>query len=315
MAKRVPTRANPRTRETVQQRSFLARPSTRYVAAILALVLLAGIGGIAYLSRDAREVSVDDAVKNFRSNSEAAPLATAEPGTEPGAEKNEAADAPAQQQPGTTAAQPQQQTGPAVLPPPPDGVYVYATKGYEETDALAGQRHDYPSETTITNRTAGCTWTSRWQPLEERWEQFDFCEKPEGTYMAHYTMYHEFFQRGVRDEFTCDGFVYKRSAKPGDTWTFTCKSSNSTARSDTRVVGFEPIVVEGRTLQAMHIHYDVTATGANRGTISMDRWFTDEPRAMLRVVQKADLEVASPFGAVNYKESFRLDAKSLEPRT
>jgi len=55
-----------------------------------------------------------------------------------------------------------------------DGVYVYDTKGFEQTNALGGARHDYPAESTITVQHGGCGWTTRWQPLQERWEQWQF---------------------------------------------------------------------------------------------------------------------------------------------
>lgn len=65
--------------------------------------------------------------------------------------------------------------------------------------------------------------------------------------MARYTMYQEFFQRGVREDFACPGsIVQKPSAKPGESWSFTCKSDRSRVALKVTVVG---------------------ARGANRGTM------------------------------------------------
>ena len=58
------------------------------------------------------------------------------------------------------------------------GLYVYATTGYETTDALAGARHDYPAETYLTIQPGGCGTLVRWQPLEQRYEEWDYC--PDG---------------------------------------------------------------------------------------------------------------------------------------
>ncbi len=198
---------------------------------------------------------------------------------------------------------------------PPQGVYVYATKGYEETDALAGARHDYPKQTSTTIRKGGCGWISRWQPLEERWEESEFCESAEGTRMKRYTMYHEFFQRGVREEFACDGFVQKVGARAGDSWSLVCKSSQSTAKGRVSVVGMENVDVDGTAVKALHMRYVITVSGANRGRMVQDRWLTQQPRVMSRMTQTADLKVASPFGDAGYKESYELDLKSLKPRT
>ena len=301
---------NPRRAKVTEQPTpFLRRRSTRILGIALALALIAGIAGVLYLSRGPQTVTADQAVEAFRTAPE--PKAEARTTSQPTGPKPVTAPvAGAPQQPQQPAAQPPNY-GPLV-----EGVYVFATKGYEETDAFAGQRHTYPSETAMTIRKDGCGWIARWEPLRERWEETEMCEKAEGTEMGRYTMYHEFFRRGVREDFACPGsFVQKPSAKPGDAWTFECTSQQSKVAAKVTVVGFEDMNVGGQVVKTVHYHYDIKVSGANSGTLVQDRWLSNSPRVMTRLTQKADMQVASPFGKVGYKEDYRIDLKSVEPRT
>jgi hypothetical protein len=296
---------------------FLRRRSTRALGIGLAVLVIAAGAGAFFITRGAHEVTVDEAVDDFRS---APKVELAEASTAPHATAAAAPDRAAAKQPATAATSGSSSTTAKTDPkgnafaPPGEGVYVFKTDGYEETDALAGQRHDYPDESTNTIKRDGCGWTSRWQPLSERWEENELCETSVGTKMKRYTMYHEFFGRGQREEFACDGYVQKLGSKPGDTWSFDCTSKGSKATSKVTVIGPETLTIEGRPVKATHIRYDITASGDNRGTLVQDRWLGDAPRSLLRLTQKADLQVASPFGPVGYKEAFRIDLKSLEPR-
>lgn len=299
---------------TVEAPRFFRRNSVRLIGAALALFVVAGIAGAAYLTRGAHEVSVDQAVDDFRTAPKVditaeTPAPSAQPAT---AKKAKVATGVAPAQPSKKAAAP---SSAAAFGPVEEGVYVYETQGYEQTDALSGQRHDYPSETSMTFKKDGCGWVTRWQPLSERWEESEFCDTAAGMKMKRYTMYHEFFRRGQREDFACDGYVHKKADKPGDTWTFACKSPQSTATSKTTVIGYEDLKVDERVVRTIHIRYDITASGANRGKLVQDRWLLDSPRRMVRLVQTADLVTDSPFGPVGYKESLKLDLKSLSPRT
>lgn len=54
------------------------------------------------------------------------------------------------------------------LSPIPEGVYVYATIGSEETDALTGVIHRYPRRSTITITSADCGASLLWRVLAGR---------------------------------------------------------------------------------------------------------------------------------------------------
>ena len=62
------------------------------------------------------------------------------------------------------------------------GLYLYATTGFETTDALAGSRHEYPAQTYMTIQPGGCGTQVRWQALDQRWDEYDFC--PDGSLAA-----------------------------------------------------------------------------------------------------------------------------------
>jgi hypothetical protein len=286
-----------------------------------ALTVVATAAGAFYLTRGASEVTVDDAVDEFRDNAAVGITEEARPQPSAAAQgtRPRSSSAPTSSTSTAAVAAPADHAAPATgarnaFAAPQEGVYVYATEGGEQTDALAGQRHEYPSETSMVFRKGGCGWIARWQPLRERWEDSEFCETPQGAQMKSYTMYHEFFRRGQTEDFVCDGFVHKKGDSPGDTWTFGCKSKQSTATSKVTVLGFETIDVGERPIKTIHIRYDITEKGANRGTLRQDRWLADSPRLMVRLIQKADLVTDSPFGPVDYKESFRIDLKSAEPK-
>jgi hypothetical protein len=281
------------------------------VGIALAVTLVAVIAGVFYLSRGPREVTADQAVEAFRSQA-------TQQGQEQPKQQNESAPSDKAAAP-APAAQPQQKQQAAATPgygPVVEGVYVFATKGYEQTDALAGQRHDYPSETSITIRKTDCGWLARWEPLRERWEETGMCERAAGTEMARYTMYHEFFRRGVTEDFACPGaYVQKPAANPGDVWTIACESKSSKVAGKVTVVGVESMNIGGQTIQATRYRYDIKVSGANEGTMVQERWLGNSPRVMARLTQVADLKVSSPFGKVGYKENYRIDLKSVRPRT
>ena len=63
--------------------------------------------------------------------------------------------------------------------PIPPGVYVYATDGFEQTDALRGATHKYPGTSTITVTGAPCGVRLRWDVLEGRSTTWIACTGPD----------------------------------------------------------------------------------------------------------------------------------------
>ncbi|MGH2728364.1 MAG: hypothetical protein ACRDKS_15455, partial [Actinomycetota bacterium] len=111
---------------------------------------LIGAGGAIYLLGGPDELTVDEAVRQFRENASApGPDGVESPGSsvEP-TPTSTVTRAPSAKKPSTT--KPKGTSQSLAYTEPALGVYVYATDGYEETDALSGQRHDYPAETALT---------------------------------------------------------------------------------------------------------------------------------------------------------------------
>lgn len=300
----------------------------RSLAIVVALLLIGGTSS-AYLRRGPQEVTVDQALAQFRESSTEASQTGGEPtpdGQQPPegapdagapattAAPSSAAPAGKAAAPGATAA-PADASGATQTKPQP-GVYTYETKGYESTDAVGGARHDYPAETAMTVHMTPCGWMARWQPLQERWEESDGCNEPAGFGLRRFTMYHEFFQRGVREDFTCPpgSTVNPVDSTPGRTWSFECKSEGSVMNMTARVIGYEYPAVDGRGVHVVHIRYEGRMSGANRGVQIQERWQERGSGLAVRITTSVDADVSSPFGFVHYEEKYEINLKSMTPR-
>ena len=313
------------------------------LVATIGSLVIGGVGSI-YLRQEARVVTVDDALANFRASSGATsesqagdqPATDAAPSEQPdGAATAGAAAASgpaqtatavgtpttvarAQSTPSAPAPAPGAQA-PASQPRPQDtaeGVYVYATSGYESTNALGGSRHDYPKETAMTLHRSDCGVVQRWQPLNERWDESDLCIEKDAVAIRRFTTYHEFFQRGQKQDFMCppSSHVARFAVATGTTWTWQCKTDSGAIDTKVTFVGFEEFTVEGKARRAAHFLYESTMTGSNRGTQRQERWIDMEFTLNLKIQTDIDTEADSPFGAVHYEEKYTVTLTSLTPK-
>ena len=293
----------------------------------IALLLVAGVGAV-WLRQGAKEVTIDDALADFRAGSatgsptttaDASAATTPTTGAGPGG-----AATPAPSSPGANAqpvsAQPAAQpSGPAVpttrqLPDP--GVYTFDTEGFEETNALGGARHDYPKQTAYVIRHTECGWTERWQPLRERYDEALLCHEPTGVAMRRFTTYHEFFQRGLTSVYDCPpgNLVRPWDAQPGHRWTWKCEGKDGAVTSNSLFVGRQTLTIGGQAMEAEYAKYESQTTGANRGTLLQERWFHPTTGMLLQLKVDVRTNSDSPFGAVDYREQYRITLTSLTPR-
>jgi len=137
-----------------------------------------------------------------------------------------------------------------------------------------------------------------------------------GISLHRFSMYHEFFHRGLREDFACgsDAIVMPWMQVAGDHWSFTCRSAKSMLSMTVRVVGFETVSVGGRGIRAVHMRYDGTVHGADEGTQSQDRWLATQDGMFLRIISSASIRTSSSFGSFNYRERYRIDLTSTSPR-
>jgi len=299
--------------------SFGGRRVVRIALGVaIAMTLFGGMGALYLLNGSTHPLTVNNALDRFRG---AEPAAQASNGATPGTSASTGPSAAPSSQ-GTTAASPRGNAtqGPSARstphPTPADGVYVFDTQGSEHTDALSGQTHQYPAQTTMTISQAGCGQISRWQPLSERWDETETCQTDRGVALRRFTMYHEFYHQASQETFRCgtDAIVMPWKQTPGDRWTFRCSSDRSTLDMAVRVVGFETLSVGGEAIRSVHIRYDGTVSGADQGTQIQDRWISTQDGMFLRIVSSADAMTQTSFGRFRYTEHYRLDLTSTTPR-
>ena len=303
---------------TSEKAPIQARAWVRIALTVAIAGNLLGAGGAMYLLGGSHDLSVDEALQRFRKRDTTATGTPMPGGTVPTASPSVASKSKAAQ--AKKAASQPSGPGPSTSSRPPleEGVYVYATDGYEETDALSGQRHDYPAQTTITVSKQGCGYRWRWQPLKERWEESDGCRTSKGYVLDRFAIYHEFFKRGILEDFACepDAVVMPEVPVAGASWRWQGASDDSTIDTLTKVVGFETITVGSKQIRALHMRYETTLKGSNEGTQVQDRWLKEDSGLLLRMINAVDAKVEVPFGGqANYTERYQIDLTSTKPES
>lgn len=300
---------------------FTPRAIRTGLAVAIAGNLLAA-GGSLYLLGGASDLTVDRALENFRRGRSDAPTS---PDAGTTAAPTPTAPGTAASTTGPTAAPAARSTASAAAPGAApetlsddleEGVYVYDTEGYEETDALSGARHDYPSRTTVTITRGGCGYIWRWQPLDERWDESEACRRSSGIVLKRFSMYHEFFRRGIREDMACgpESVVMPIDPKAGKRWSFTCRSDDTTIESTVTVVGYETLEIGGASVRAVRMRYDTKMSGDNSGTHVQERWLADSNGLLLRMTTNVNARVETPVGgSANYVEQYRIDLTSTAP--
>lgn len=197
-----------------------------------------------------------------------------------------------------------------------EGVYVYATTGSENVDALSGARHPYPAQTTITVTQEGCGLRTIWRPLEQRTDDGITCVRGDRLLVDRFTTLHEFFQKKDRRDFRCAAgtLLMPSPPTPGATWTMHCKTEDTTSVSRGEVVGPEDLDVGGRSVRTIHVRLVSTLRGGSNGTRSADAWLLPSNGLMVRTIARARISARSVLGNVHYAEDYELNLVSLDPR-
>lgn len=196
------------------------------------------------------------------------------------------------------------------------GLYLYATVGYETTDALAGGRHDYPAQTYLTIQPGGCETLVRWQALEQRYEEWDYC--PDGR-LTGWASFHEWFRVANTDVWHCPEPVSVHG-EPGQTWSAECarvSSQEAGEGSQTlkyEVVGFETLAVGNEEVETLHVRISSLETGGTEGYSLREIWYLPGTPLPVRWVEQRSSTTASRIGAVQYTEQFEAQLISLLPR-
>lgn len=228
-------------------------------------------------------VSVAEAVERFESDADPTPAPTQQP----------------------------EQGGVDMLPSP--GVYVYSTVGGEEVDALGGTRHDYPSETALTVRAGGCGVVLTWQPLEERFEEWEVCLANGSLTIQSYTTFHRFFGTDDRQDFVCDPAIVL-VPPPGqqDLGPATCQTDRNlveTVLAD--ALAPKLIAVGTDEVEAVGVAFEIAVDGSAVGTTTAEMWISTETGALVGWSEVVESVSSSPIGEVTYSERFEMQLTSL----
>lgn len=314
-----------RVSESLEKPGRLAKITLTLSVAVL---LIAG-GLTLWIRQGPSVVTVDDAVSEFRKSTPSASADGDVPAadqridtavTVPPGEGTPATGPPTRQAQGPNAKAPSpppsvQAAAPRHLSAPPEaGVYEYRTTGYGETDALGGARQDYPESVPVVVQHGGCGFTVRWQPLRERWDEWEFCAPPGGRQMVRITTFHEFYQQKLRQDFACGRTEAVASFDPGFKWGWSCESSSSKITATATMVGITSVDVGGRPVDAFYIHHEATFTGGNEGSQTFEWWLHSSTGLPLKMVRSVRTMSDSPFGRVKYYEEATSMIVSLKPK-
>jgi hypothetical protein len=207
--------------------------------------------------------------------------------------------------------------GPAQTPAgvQPEGVYRYATEGFERIGGPLPGRLTYPRTTSIAVEHYGCTLSERWEARAERYAEWRYCVTGRTWRLRSVTDYHEFFGNAQRREYRCTGRPVPRPARiaTGFTWIDRCRARRTRALARGEVLGAEPIRVSGESVDAVRIRVRTRLGGDVRGAYTMDSWLRRTDGLLLRRTFRSDSRVEAIVGQVPAHEEYELTLTSLTP--
>jgi hypothetical protein len=286
-----------------------------YVASISIAVLAAAV---AFIRTPPTSVTVDDAVADFRAQqTTSSPATTGVPSTTAAAvaRAEVATTAPRAVVPRREAPTIDQSSPAPTLRRPTDGVYPYETRGGGSTDAFGGARHDYPPETPVTVRHTACGYVLRWQPLQQRWDEWEFCLTETQLVLVRITTYIEFHRQSRRDDYACDPSPANPATdRPGSRRTTVCRSADARLETTSTVVAIGHADVGGQDVPVLHVRNDTVASGSVDGKQTLDWWVHRETTLPVKLQRGADVSSNTPIGRVRYHEEYTSTARSLAPQ-
>lgn len=205
---------------------------------------------------------------------------------------------------------------PSLVRPEP-GVYRYRTDGEGRVD-MAGARHTYPEETTITVRHDECGYTTRWRPIAERWEETELCLAADHLAVGAMTSYREFMGQSVHSEMSCDERFYLVPPDPqaGTTWTGRCRDEANDMRTTVHgeVVRRGTVEAAGERVEALHLRFEAEVTGDSEGYYHVERIVAAETGLLLHASSQTEVTSDGPMGSrVTYREEYTLDLLDQQP--
>ena len=195
------------------------------------------------------------------------------------------------------------------------GVYVYATDGSEQTDALRGATHAYPSSSTLTVTGAPCGVRLRWDVLEGRSTTWTACTAAGDWTERSRDERHSFFGVTQKTTYVCTDTPFRPAGdRAGKTFTVSCSTGKAREHGPGRVVGTETVDVGGTPVPTVHIRTRTSFSGATTGSATYDFWLARATGLPVRITMVSRTTDASLIGDVHYEERVSLRLTSLEPR-
>jgi hypothetical protein len=197
----------------------------------------------------------------------------------------------------------------------PQGVYRYATEGFERIGGPLPGRLRYPSTTTVTVDAFGCTVSERWDARPERYAEWRYCVTGRTWRLRSVTDYHEFFGNAQRRVYRCSGRAVPRPAaiRPGFRWTDRCRARRTTAVARGEAIAIERVAVGQTQVPAIRLRVRTRLGGDVRGSYAMDSWLRRSDGLLLRRTFESESRVQAIVGSVPAREQYELRLRSLRP--
>jgi hypothetical protein len=192
---------------------------------------------------------------------------------------------------------------------PAEGVYRYATDGWEELDARGSHRR-FPQRTVQTVHHTGDGFRQVWEPIEERRDEHRLSTANDPHVLVTTATSRSFFGQQRDQRFSCT---------PADTgaqgWKVSCTDEPGTTRMTvtTRVEGTERRSVRGTDVEVVRLATVAELSGATEGRRTSTTWNRVGDGLLVAAEVDGEVETDGPFGRVRYRESYTLDLLDPEP--
>lgn len=196
---------------------------------------------------------------------------------------------------------------------PRRGVYIYATTGSEEIDALLSPRHVYPSETTVAVAGTACGWRERWAPLEGRSTERELCLVDGELVLRRYREIHTFLANEDVRDYVCDenARLVPTEREGSARSTFACDAGHTRETWTGGVIARagHPAVAG----DVLHLRFETTLSGRTSGTSVKELWLRESDGLVVRERVFNESATSTAIGDVAYRESYALELKSVTP--
>jgi hypothetical protein len=201
---------------------------------------------------------------------------------------------------------------------PQPGVYVYATRGFEQSKALGTRRHPYPPQTTITvSATAAGCLRIRWDVLATRWDAVLTCPRADGGWrLASQSESHEFAGHLDRRTYDCAAAstYLPATLATGTSWSSRCAIEHTTTADRGVVLGPRTLTLDGRRTRAVLLRTTTRVSGETTGAGTTFTWVLPDTRLVVRRTISNASSTDTIIGSVPYVEQATLTLRSARPR-